>query len=157
MACHINAGILRTVWCSKIALFTRALEGLHCGVKSGTLFCALWRRKRTFHGIFYSLTFFSVKKRCVCLRCLHWFKSTTYTAVIKPTLSFRLPYNQILFWKAGLYFARFYYCYYYDFNAWHSLLQCSFMQPLWKHCFSIIQMLFLCSFTHMNNLWHHNI
>ena len=30
------------------------------------------------------------------------------------------------------YYARVYYCYYYYFNAWHSLLQCSFMQPLWK-------------------------
>ena len=33
------------------------------------------------------------------------------------------------------YFARVYYCYYYYyyFNAWHNLLQCSFMQPLWKN------------------------
>ena len=35
-----------------------------------------------------------------------------------------------------------------------SLLQCSFMQPLWKKNVSTIHMLFLCSFTHMNNLRH---
>ena len=34
------------------------------------------------------------------------------------------------------YITRVYRYYYYYFHPWHSLLQCSFMQPLWKTCCS---------------------
>ena len=105
-----------------------------------------------------------VKKICGCSTCLqiHWFRSAPYYRRISCSLPNNITNVIIypktsLFRKAGIYFAWVYCWYYYYFNAWHSLLQCSFMQPLWKKNVSTIHMLFLCSFTRMNNLILHNI
>ena len=95
--------------------------------------------------------------RCILLKQqLLTSVSAVLSQIIEPTLQLTLKWDLVVEGWDIAYFALLYFCYYY-FIAWQSILQCSFMQPLWKINVSTIHMLFLCSFTHMNNLWHHNI
>ena len=94
------------------------------------------------------------------VRCLqmHWFKSTTSDRFISSSFPNNLT-NVIIYPKTRFSFGRLGYTLleFIILIMPGMALQCSFMQPLWKKTVSTIHMLFLCSFTHTNNIWHHNI
>ena len=63
-----------------------------------------------------------------CISCS--FPNNLTNVIIYPKTRFLLEG-----WDRA-YLALVYPCFYYYFNAWHSLLRCSFMQPLWRKCCS---------------------